>query len=443
MIPQKISSTIILLTIFIFIEVKSDLNKRHKNFFGHSLNLPQNKINSNEPNYIFLLPENQTLVLRKSDFDNVIYPNVTNLNKFTKNKDKIKDSHTSESVATEKLDNFSDKIDNEENYENIIKENVQTERNFVNFIEDMNYDLSAENVKTRNKIKSVQKSASKKKGDDWSELGLDGWEGAITGKKKKNITKTQLPSYEIAYYTDEEKLLPPYHHHIPPTNKNQPKKQIQPPGSQEITDDLPKELQLLIQEERKLYNIKQHTSEHSVVENPQWPITSSRDAHKDEDVFIARANNPFGHSTKWKYRSSNATDENTTGNRSKRGAIKCSTGCDPLVFKGYGCYCGFLGSGYALDGIDRCCKMHDYCYETANCPSFLEYFVPYLWKCYRGKPVCAYDHGEYGGPNSCAARLCQCDLILANCLRRFYCPHKRNVCISNPLRLIQNLAMVF
>lgn len=68
--------------------------------------------------------------------------------------------------------------------------------------------------------------------------------------------------------------------------------------------------------------------------------------------------------------------------------IKCSTGCDPLVFKGYGCYCGFLGSGYALDGIDRCCKMHDYCYETAHCPSFLEYFVPYLWKCYRGKPVC-------------------------------------------------------
>lgn len=68
--------------------------------------------------------------------------------------------------------------------------------------------------------------------------------------------------------------------------------------------------------------------------------------------------------------------------------------------------------------------MHDYCYETAHCPSFLEYFVPYLWKCYRGKPVCgkniygidkiqwnnfqtsylAYDHGEYGGPNSCAAR---------------------------------------
>lgn len=33
--------------------------------------------------------------------------------------------------------------------------------------------------------------------------------------------------------------------------------------------------------------------------------------------------------------------------------VKCATGCDPLIFKGYGCYCGFLGSGKALDGIDR------------------------------------------------------------------------------------------
>ena len=33
--------------------------------------------------------------------------------------------------------------------------------------------------------------------------------------------------------------------------------------------------------------------------------------------------------------------------------IKCGTGCNPLVYKGYGCYCGFLGSGKTVDGIDR------------------------------------------------------------------------------------------
>ena len=32
--------------------------------------------------------------------------------------------------------------------------------------------------------------------------------------------------------------------------------------------------------------------------------------------------------------------------------IKCGTRCNPLVYKGYGCYCGFLGSGNTVDPID-------------------------------------------------------------------------------------------
>lgn len=35
---------------------------------------------------------------------------------------------------------------------------------------------------------------------------------------------------------------------------------------------------------------------------PRWPITTTREKHNDNAVFLARANNPFGHSTKWKYR---------------------------------------------------------------------------------------------------------------------------------------------
>lgn len=35
---------------------------------------------------------------------------------------------------------------------------------------------------------------------------------------------------------------------------------------------------------------------------PRWPITTTRDKHGDNDVFLARSNNPFGHSTKWKYK---------------------------------------------------------------------------------------------------------------------------------------------
>lgn len=35
---------------------------------------------------------------------------------------------------------------------------------------------------------------------------------------------------------------------------------------------------------------------------PRFPITTTREKHGDNDIFIARANNPFGHSTKWKFR---------------------------------------------------------------------------------------------------------------------------------------------
>lgn len=35
-----------------------------------------------------------------------------------------------------------------------------------------------------------------------------------------------------------------------------------------------------------------------------------------------------------------------------------------------------------------CCKMHDWCYDTADCPMFLEYFTPYVWTCYNKKPLC-------------------------------------------------------
>lgn len=38
---------------------------------------------------------------------------------------------------------------------------------------------------------------------------------------------------------------------------------------------------------------------------------------------------------------------------------------------------------------NRCCMMHDLCYNAAECPMMMEYVQPYYWKCYRGyKPVC-------------------------------------------------------
>ncbi|XP_030755709.1 basic phospholipase A2 Cc2-PLA2 [Sitophilus oryzae] len=135
--------------------------------------------------------------------------------------------------------------------------------------------------------------------------------------------------------------------------------------------------------------------------------------------------------------------------RAKRGVlhlfnmVSCATGCNPISYKGYGCFCGFLGSGQPVDGIDTCCMFHDWCYVRAKCPMYLEYFVPYYWKCHNDEPFCAIDYGSYGIPQSCSEKLCECDRILSRCLRQYPCPSKRAFCRSSPLRFIQNAFMLF
>merc|ERR1711892_651262 len=121
--------------------------------------------------------------------------------------------------------------------------------------------------------------------------------------------------------------------------------------------------------------------------------------------------------------------------------IKCGTGCNPLVYKGYGCYCGFLGSGNTVDGIDRCCKMHDWCYTTTTCMILqynLPYFVPYKWKCNGGAPYCV--GGDTSGGGGCSHQLCECDRQFVQCLADYPCPHTKAMCIS-PWRYFQNLFM--
>lgn len=64
---------------------------------------------------------------------------------------------------------------------------------------------------------------------------------------------------------------------------------------EELSDQLSS---ILLKDEQVLLN---KTGRH-LNQKPRWPITTTRDQHGDNDVFLARANNPFGHSTKWKYK---------------------------------------------------------------------------------------------------------------------------------------------
>jgi len=62
----------------------------------------------------------------------------------------------------------------------------------------------------------------------------------------------------------------------------------------------------------------------------------------------------------WENASISTTLEKSSGrSRVKRsiiqlaGMIRCVSGCDPFLYKGYGCYCGYLGAGKPVDPIDR------------------------------------------------------------------------------------------
>ncbi|XP_014475692.1 PREDICTED: uncharacterized protein LOC106745007 isoform X2 [Dinoponera quadriceps] len=102
------------------------------------------------------------------------------------------------------------------------------------------------------------------------------------------------------------------------------------------------------------------------------------DAGRQGDLYIGRSGDPWSASSASNYEKdillsvpSSANDtkvltvadglkETSTHARFKRGVIHlynmvvCATGCNPLAYKGYGCYCGFLGSGYVIDGAARC-----------------------------------------------------------------------------------------
>ncbi|KOB66665.1 Phospholipase A2, partial [Operophtera brumata] len=165
-------------------------------------------------------------------------------------------------------------------------------------------------------------------------------------------------------------------------------------------------------------------------------------------LLVGFARDPFRYSVPEEeyrkgVRSINPQTYTNRGDRGKRGVLHlynmifCATGCEPLAYKGYGCYCGFLGEGRPTDGIDR------FCYENIYCPFFTVYFQPYYWKCYHNEPLCALEnyHSKNQVVNGCAARLCDCDRQFAMCVRRYSCPRGRALCRSSPVRLLQNILM--
>ncbi|XP_049271749.1 basic phospholipase A2 PA-5-like [Rhipicephalus sanguineus] len=108
--------------------------------------------------------------------------------------------------------------------------------------------------------------------------------------------------------------------------------------------------------------------------------------------------------------------------------LKCVSGCNPLSYRGYGCFCGYMGDGTPVDHIDSCCLEHDWCYSQSPCSKLSLYLLPYDWHCLTpGLAHCA--HPSSLSPHAhCGQQLCQCDIEFANCVSRYPCPRRRASC---------------
>ncbi|XP_048578556.1 phospholipase A2 A2-actitoxin-Cgg2a [Nematostella vectensis] len=91
--------------------------------------------------------------------------------------------------------------------------------------------------------------------------------------------------------------------------------------------------------------------------------------------------------------------------------IKCETKRNPLDYNYYGCYCGFGGRGSPVDGLDKCCYVHDMCYKASRTSGICWAGQAYIHLYYRtGCTGC-----DKAKNSKCGQMLCECDAAAAKC----------------------------
>lgn len=199
------------------VHIKKVLNLHHENSTLDKYISSMFNLNNVNPTYVFRLPDkkNRTLVFRKSDFTAAVFPNITNVNKFAKSSEKLQMSSSSKHPVKVKNEELLDELkherfifennlstsydDYDETMKQIVDENVRSEKEFIQLMNELNEDLNDEDLREKYRqrltvppVKAVNKKpgyggkiTAKKKTeeDEWDELGLSGWSGTMAGSK--------------------------------------------------------------------------------------------------------------------------------------------------------------------------------------------------------------------------------------------------------------------
>ncbi|XP_076326839.1 acidic phospholipase A2 PLA-1-like isoform X2 [Tachypleus tridentatus] len=95
--------------------------------------------------------------------------------------------------------------------------------------------------------------------------------------------------------------------------------------------------------------------------------------------------------------------------------IEWITGRSSYLYAFYGHWCGIGGKGNPVDATDRCCMVHDKCYEIVSsneeCRQVNVYRAEYRWftLSIARDIVCGSDNSH------CVGAICECDRQLALC----------------------------